>query len=760
MKKSVFTVLKPLFLILITLLIFQIKPQTALGLSSGDYEYRVTDGSATITAYKGSGTDITIPATLDGYPVTDIGTAAFAFAKFESVTIADSIKNIGVQSFFECTNLTSITIPNSVISISREAFYNCTSLESVTIGNGVTSIGFAAFDSCDNLNSVTIGNSVTSIGGWAFAGSSLKSVIIPNSVTSIDLGAFASCTNLTTVSLPDSITSIGERSFAWCSNLKSITIPKGVKNIGDRAFYACSKLTTINVSSANTAYSSVNGVLYNESKTILKSYPNGKSDSSFTIPNNVTSIADWAFAASSNLKSVTMPNTVKSIGDFAFEGCTSLTSIMIPYSVTKIEDCAFYGCSSLIHAKFFGNAPIMGSQVFKNSASNFKVYYKIGKTGFTNPWHGYSTESFVEPMYNLKASSTGYNSIKLSWIPVPEASGYKIYRSTSSTGTYSLVSTAASTSFTNTGLTTGKIYYYKVRSYRTVGTSKIDGSYSSVVSAKPIPAIPKNVQAISAGYTSIKISWSSVTGASGYKIYRSTSSTGTYSLVSTSTSTSFTNAGLITGKLYYYKVRAYKTVGTSKVDGNYCSTVSAKPIPSAPSVKASSLEYNSIKISWNSVPGASGYEIYRIPSNTGSYALISTTKSTSFTNTGLATGATYYYKVRAYRTVGTTKIYGSYSSPASTKPVPSTPSSLTAARTSPTSIKLAWNKVSGATGYQIYRATSAAGTYSNLVTTSNLYYTNTGLTTGKKYYYKVRAYRLVGDTKVYGNWSSIVYAVP
>lgn len=270
------------------------------------------------------------------------------------------------------------------------------------------------------------------------------------------------------------------------------------------------------------------------------------------------------------------------------------------------------------------------------------------------------------------------------------------------------------------------------------------------------PGIPRSLKAASASYNSIKISWGSVTGASGYAVYRATSSKGSYSFVSSTTSTSYTNKSLTTGKTYYYKVKAYKTVGTKKVYSSYSAAVSAKPVPSVPAgVKVSSSSYNSIKATWGAVSGASGYQIYRATSSTDKYSLVSTISGTSYTNTGLTTGKTYYYKVRAYKIVGNSKVYGSYSTVVSTKPVPAVPASVTASAVSSTSIKILWKAVTGASGYQIYRATTSAGSYTPVGTTTATSYTNTGLTTGNTYYYKVRAYKTMGTAKIYGNYSAV-----
>jgi len=197
-----------------------------------------------------------------------------------------------------------------------------------------------------------------------------------------------------------------------------------------------------------------------------------------------------------------------------------------------------------------------------------------------------------------------------------------------------------------------------------------EGNKVFLAATNSAPAAPVDVTAVSASYNSIKISWGAVAGATGYRVYRATSSTGTYTWVKTTTLTSYTNSGLITGKTYYYKVRAYTTVGTTNIYSGLSSVVSAKPIPATPSlVKAVSVSYNSIKISWGAVAGASGYRVYRATSTTGTYTSIKETTLTSCTDSSLITGKTYYYKVRAYTTVGTTKVCSKYSKVVSCIPI-------------------------------------------------------------------------------------------
>ena len=146
-------------------------------------------------------------------------------------------------------------------------------------------------------------------------------------------------------------------------------------------------------------------------------------------------------------------------------------------------------------------------------------------------------------------------------------------------------------------------------------------------------------------------------------MYRATSSTGTYSYIATTSSKGYINGSLTTNRTYYYKVRAYLTVGGKRVYGTFSKAVSAKPIPVTPSsMKASSLSYNSIKVNWGAVSGSTGYQVYRATSSNGAYSYIGRTSSASLTVGRLTTNKTYYFKVKSYRMVGSTKVYSNYSS--------------------------------------------------------------------------------------------------
>jgi len=324
--------------------------------------------------------------------VTSIGDSAFEDCyNLTSITIGNSVTSIGNYAFRNCDSLTSITIPDSVTSMGNYAFAGCYNLTSVTIGNSVTIIGNYAFAECYDLTSVTIGNSVTSIGDSAFFYSGLTSITIPDSVTSIGDSAFRYCQSLTSITIPDSVTSIGNSAFYSCYSLTSITIPDSVTSIGEGPFAACTDLTSIIVDPDNGYYLNDSyGVLFNKDKTELIQYPAGNTNTSYTIPDSVTSIGDYAFYECYNLTSVVIGNSVTSIGYQAFRSCTDLTSITIPDSVTSIGSYAFYDCISLGDVYYNGSKAdwekISIGDYNSNLTSNLRYKFESGTCGDNLTW--------------------------------------------------------------------------------------------------------------------------------------------------------------------------------------------------------------------------------------------------------------------------------------------------------------------------------------------------------------------------------------
>ena len=202
----------------------------------------------------------------------------------------------------------------------------------------------------------------------------INSVYIPETVTynsinytvtSIGAGAFEFSYDLKSVSIPHSVTSIKYDAFRY-SGLTSITIPNTIVCIDGYTFHQSYSLVEINVEDGNLYYSSEDGVLFNNNKTILIIYPRGKIGASYTIPSSVTELGVGAFFECKNLTSITIPNSVTNIDDEAFGDCSGLTSITIPNSVTTIGDNAFASCSGLTSVLIPNSVTSIGDFAFSH----------------------------------------------------------------------------------------------------------------------------------------------------------------------------------------------------------------------------------------------------------------------------------------------------------------------------------------------------------------------------------------------------------
>ena len=190
-------------------------------------------------------------------------------------------------------------------------------------------------------------NTVT-ITGYTGAGGAvtIPSTLGGRTISSIGNYAFYLCRTLTAITIPNSVTNIGSSAFFTCSSLPSIVIPASVVSIGPNVFDGCSALKTITVDAANLSYSSVDGVLFNKSQTVLIQCPGGRAGN-YTAPAGVTSVGSYAFTGCYSLTGVTIPAGVTSIGSCAFYECLILANVTIPASVTNIGTRVFYRCYDL-----------------------------------------------------------------------------------------------------------------------------------------------------------------------------------------------------------------------------------------------------------------------------------------------------------------------------------------------------------------------------------------------------------------------------
>jgi len=265
-----------------------------------------------------------------------------------------------------------------------------------------------------------------------------------------------------------------------------------------------------------------------------------------------------------------------------------------------------------------------------------------------------------------------------------------------------------------------------------------------------VPAAPTGLTA-TAGNAQATLSWNAVSGATSYTVKRATTSGGPYTNVATNVATpSYTNTGLTNGTTYYYVVSASNSAGQSANSAQVSVTPSGgtPTVPAAPTGLTATAGNAQATLSWNAVSGATSYNVNRSTTSGGPYTNVATNVTTpSYTNTGLTNGTTYYYVVSAVNAVGE----GANSAQVSVTPsggtptVPAAPTGLTATAGN-AQAALSWNAVSGATSYNVKRATTSGGPYTNVATNvTTPSYTNTGLTNGTTYYYVVSAVNAAGE---------------
>ena len=365
----------------------------------------------------------------------------------------------------------------------------------------------------------------------------------------------------------------------------------------------------------------------------------------------------------------------------------------------------------------------------------------------------------------LKGTVTG-SEVKLTWNKVSEADGYEINMKIPNYGT--TVMTTTSTSRTVTGLTESGSYDTKVRAYKVVDGKKIYGEYSNIIeiyAEKKEVTKPSKVTGVTgtASGTKIKVTWDKVSEAYGYEVAIKEPGSSSYDQYNT-TSTSKTISGLTEEGTYKIKVRAYKKVDGEYIYGSYSSIKSVYIEEEVTLSKVTGLKGtvtgSKVKLTWNKVSGADGYEIdMTIP---GYGHTIMTTTLTSRTVSGLTeTDYSYDTKVRAYKVENGKKVYGAYSSTIEVyaeKEVTklSKVTGLTGKQTGTSTVKLTWNKVSGADGYELAVKIPGYGGAEKFETTGTEKVITGLVKDSDPYEFVVIAYKIVNGERVYGTVSNAI----
>ncbi|MCR4675153.1 MAG: N-acetylmuramoyl-L-alanine amidase, partial [Lachnospiraceae bacterium] len=361
---------------------------------------------------------------------------------------------------------------------------------------------------------------------------------------------------------------------------------------------------------------------------------------------------------------------------------------------------------------------------------------------------------------NLTVKSSTFNANRVSWDKLDGVTGYRVYRREGTSGSFTCIADVSSSknTYKDTTSVCGTTYQYRVRAYRTVSGKNIYGKYSSKgkikTNTRKVTYTTKNDN----GLHRITIEWKALNGVTGYRIYRKQAGKSWQMVVSSTKSTSYTDDDVTAGKKYYYKVKAYKTINKVKYFGVQ-RTVKIKAGYGKSRVKSVTTgNFNELVIKWTKIDGANNYIIQRreikgITASSWETIATGVTKRT-YTDTTTSCGKTYQYRVKSVRTYNKKVYRGKYSSKSSKGTASDGKVTANKVKVVDTGLKVKWTSLSSVTKYVVYRKAESESSYSKIGTTSKNYYTDKNVTSGTKYYYKLKAYRTVEGKKYYSSAKS------
>lgn len=544
----------------------------------------------------------------DNYTTTGTTTSPATTGSGDSSSKPENIK------LTNNVELKTLKIPASVRYIGANAFSTCSSLGKVYAESAASwfKIEFASYSA----------NPVYYASKLYFNNKLARDIVVPSGITKINDYAFFGYERMKTLELSDTVTEIGNYAFYYCESLATLKTAKALKKIGLQAFEGCNYIESIYTPDIKSWLN----ISYVYTETSIFGYIN---------------YLGYSWGGQYNLyvggklaKSVVVPSSVKKINPYAFYSCKSIESITIPSSVTSIGDYAFYNCSNL-------------KNVY---ASDVASWCKI-KFG-----------SNASPM--IPAKNLYFNKKLATTITIP-STVKKITR-----GTFNSVDCLETLIIPKT-VTDINFYAFEncnnLKSICYAGAKddwyEIEFKHKAIVYYNGLKK-PSTVTTLSASQTSsaVTLKWSKTSGASGYAVYKYNTKTKKYEKLKTTTSLTYTVSNLTAGTIYKFKVRSYASKGGQTFWGNYSKEFETATKPATPTLKVTSTSKGKANLNWTNVAGESGYQIYYSYSKDKDFVKYSTPKANTSkaTVSGLTSGKTCYFRVRAYIKTASGNVYGAY----------------------------------------------------------------------------------------------------